>query len=133
VQNLPMAQLRDVVIDCRRPARLARFWSGALEDYEVAPYDDAEIDRLRKLGVEDPEEDPTVLVDCRGPGPRLWFQSVPEAKTVKNRVHLDLGCDDVDAELGRLRALGATVLPDQQNDTLIVLADPEGNEFCLLR
>jgi hypothetical protein len=53
------------------------------------PYDDAEIERLRQLGVDDPEE--------------------------------------------RLRALGATVLPEQPNDTLIVLADPEGNEFCLLR
>ncbi len=59
--------------------------------------------------------------------------SVPEAKTIKNRVHLDLGCDDLESELERLQALGATVLPDQPNDTLIVLADPENNEFCLLR
>lgn len=128
-----MAHILDVVFDCRHPARLARFWAKVLEDYEVAPYDDAEIKRLRQLGVDDPEDDPTVLVECRVRGPRLWFQSVPEAKTVKNRGHLDLGCDDVDNELERLRALGATVLPDQPSDTLIVLADPEGNEFCLLR
>ncbi len=110
---------------------MARFWSQALEDYKVAPYDDAEIKRLRHLGINDPEDDPSVLVECRARGPRLWFQSVPEAKMVKNRIHLDLGCDDVRRELGRLRALGASVLPDQPNDTLIVLADAEGNEFCL--
>jgi hypothetical protein len=89
--------------------------------------------RVRQLGVDDPENDPTVLVECLGNGPRLWFQSVPEAKTVKNRLHVDLRSDDVDAELERLRSLGATVPPDQPNDNLIVLVDPEGNEFCLLR
>jgi hypothetical protein len=74
-----------------------------------------------------------VLVECRGPGPGPWFQAVPEARTVKNRAHFDLGSDNFVTELGRLRALGAAILPDQPNDTLIVLADPEGDEFCLLR
>lgn len=128
-----MARLRDIVFDCRRPASLARFWSATLDGYQLAPYDEAELERLRQLGVNDPEDDPTVLV--RGPAgePRLWFQAVPEGKTVKNRVHLDLSCADVDGEIARLRSLGATVQADQPNDTLVVLRDPEGNEFCLLR
>jgi hypothetical protein len=128
-----VASLRDVVFDCRRPARLGRFWAGALDGYVVAPYDDAEMARLAVLGVDDPGGDPTVLVHRPGVVPRLWFQAVPEAKVVKNRVHLDLACDDASLEVTRLESLGARVLLDQPNDDLIVLADPEGNEFCLLR
>ena len=52
---------------------------------------------------------------------------------MKNRVHLDLRTDDVDAEVDRLLGLGADVLVDRLDEDLIVLQDPEGNEFCLLR
>jgi hypothetical protein len=130
-----MARLQDIVFDCRHAASLARFWAGVLDGYEVAPYDDAEIERLRSLGIDDVEDDPTVLVDGPVGAPRYWFQRVPEAKVVKNRVHVDLTADDVDAEVARLVALGATVvLPDGGRDGgIVVLADPEGNEFCLLR
>lgn len=128
-----MARIRDVVFDCRHPAGLARFWSSALEDYDVAPYDEAELERLRRQGIESPEDDPTVLVECRAGGPRLWFQAVPEPKQVKNRLHLDLSCDDADGEVARLVSLGAGVAPEQPNDGVIVLNDPEGNEFCVLR
>lgn len=130
-----MATLRDVVVDCHRPARLARFWAAVLDDYEVAPYDDAELARLRRLGIEDPEDDPTVLVQPKGAGTRLWFQRVGEPKRTKNRVHLDLTADrdGVEAELARLESLGATRAPEQLNPGLVVLRDPEGNEFCLLR
>ena len=129
-----MAALADIVFDCARPARLARFWAAVLDDYEVAPYDDDELARLGSLGIIDVEDDPTVLVQrTAGEGPRLWFQLVPEPKRVKNRVHLDLRSDDVDAEVDRVLGLGARVLVDQPNDDLIVLQDPEGNEFCLLR
>lgn len=128
-----MARLKDVVFDCQRPARLARFWSSALEGYEVAPYDEAELARLREMGIDDPEDDPSVLVEPDGAGPRLWFQRVPESKTVKNRVHVDLACEDVEKEIERLVVMGATVQADQPNDSLVVLCDPEGNEFCLLR
>lgn len=129
-----MARLGDVVFDCRSPAALARFWARAIDGYRVAPYDDAELARLWSLGVDDPEDDPTVLVEPAGPGPRLWFQRVPEPKTVKNRVHLDLRCDDPEAEAQRLMALGARLADDQPDDGgLIVLHDPEGNELCLLR
>ena len=125
-----MARLRDVVFDCRHPASLARFWVAALEGYAVAPYDEAELDRLRAAGIDDPEDDPTVLVEpSSGSGPRLWFQRVPETKQVKNRVHLDLASADVSAEVLRLAGLGARVLAEQQG--WVTMEDPQGNEFDL--
>ena len=129
-----MAALADIVFDCARPASVARFWAAALDGYHVAPYDEEELARLRSIGITDVEDDPTVLVEPTvGGGPRLWFQLVPEPKRVKNRVHLDLRADNVDEELDRLLGLGARAFDDQPNDDLIVLQDPEGNEFCLLR
>jgi hypothetical protein len=128
-----MATMKDVVIDCAHPASLARFWVEVLDGYAVAPYDDAELARLRAMGIESPEDDPGVIVE--GPGPRLYFQKVPEAKVAKNRMHLDLWSEDRDAEVARLLALGATLLEHQPppDDDLIALADPEGNELCLVR
>ena len=128
-----MARLADIVFDCARPAALARFWMAALDGYEVAPYDDDELARLRSIGIEDVEDDPSVLVQSSPDRPRLWFQRVPEPKLVKNRVHLDLRADDVDVEVARLTSLGATVRDDQPVADLIVMQDPEGNEFCVLR
>jgi hypothetical protein len=128
-----MAQLRDIVFDCGHAAPLAGFWASVLDDYSVAPYDDAELQRLRDMGIPSPEGDPTVLVEGPGAGPRLWFQTVPEPKATKNRVHLDLSCRDFDSELERLKGLGAVMAGDQPNESLVVLFDPEGNEFCLLR
>ena len=124
-----MARLGDIVFDCARPAATARFWAAALEGYTVAPYDDAELARLRASGITSTEDDPTVLVVPADGGPRLWFQRVPEAKSVKNRVHLDLLAEDVAAEIGLLTALGASVRARHADN--VVLADPEGNEFCL--
>jgi len=125
-----VARIRDVVFDCGHPAALARFWAAALEGYAVAPYDQAELDRLRAAGIDDPEDDPTVLVEpSSGSGPRLWFQLVPEAKQVKNRVHLDLASADVSAEVLRLAGLGARVLAEQQG--WVTMEDPQGNEFDL--
>ena len=65
--------------------------------------------------------------------PRYWFQKVTEAKTAKNRVHIDLRSDDADAEIVRLQALGAVLEDVQPNEHVLVLQDPEGNEFCLIR
>ncbi|WP_234004078.1 VOC family protein [Nocardiopsis sp. SBT366] len=76
----------------------------------------------------DPEDDPLVLVEGPSGSPSFFFQRVPEPRAAKNRVHVDLVGDGV--ELERLLSLGASVLarlPD-----LVVLADPEGNEFCLV-
>ncbi|WP_059005638.1 VOC family protein [Streptomyces specialis] len=126
-----MALLRDIVFDSAHPAAAARFWAAALDGYAVAPYDEAELARLRALGISGPEDDPTVLVEPAGAGPRLWFQLVPERKRVRNRAHLDLRAIDVEAETARLAGLGASVLA--RHDEHFVLADPEGNEFCLFR
>ena len=127
-----MALIHDVVIDCRHPASLARFWAAVLDGYSVAPYDDAELERLQALGIEDPDDDPTVLVEAPGTTPRLWFQRVPERKVAKNRVHLDPRSDDPDGEVDRLVSLGARLAVEQPNRALIVLQDPEGNELCIL-
>ncbi len=124
-----MAQLRDVVFDSHHPASAARFWAAALDGYEVAPYDEAELARLRGMGVFDPEDDPCVLVEPPGASPRFFFQRVPESKAVKNRVHLDLTCESVSAELKRLERLGASLVAEHPDHLLLL--DPEGNEFCL--
>ncbi|MGP3969073.1 VOC family protein [Streptomyces sp. 6N223] len=125
-----MARLHDIVVDAAHPASIARFWADALDGYAVAPYDATELARLKAFGIDDPEDDPTVLVEPRGvAGPRLWFQRVPEPKVVKNRMHLDLLATDVEAEIRRLTALGAKVV--ERHERLTILADPEGNEFCL--
>lgn len=70
-----VALVKDVVFDCEHRASLARFWAGAVDGYEVAPYDEAELARLRQMGVDDPEDDPGVLVESSRPGhPRLYLQ-----------------------------------------------------------
>ena len=122
-----MARLSDIVIDCSHPASLARFWAAALDGYEVAPYDDDEIERLRSLGITDLEGDPAVLVE--GPGPRLFFQRVPEQRGAKNRVHLDLVTADVDGEVTRLVSLGSSIVGTFGSH--VWLADPQGNDFCV--
>jgi len=126
-----VAQIRDLVVDCRHPASLARFWAAALDGYGVAAYDEAELDRLRAAGIYDTEDDPAVLVEPspRG-GPRLFFQLVPENKIAKNRVHLDLTSADVPAEIERLTGLGARVLAEHEH--WVTMADPEDNEFDLM-
>ncbi len=122
-----MSAIREIVFDCERPRRLARFWAAVLDGYRVRPYDDAELARLAALGLT-PETDPTVLVD--GPGPSLCFQQVREPKTIKNRVHLDVAVGDRKLEVARLAALGASVKREARDYT--VLLDPEGNEFCVV-
>lgn len=110
-----MATLADIVFDCAHPASLARFWAGVLDGYEVEPHD---------------ENDPAVLV-VAPTGPRLFFQQVPEAKTAKNRVHLDVRGPERAAEVERLVALGASVT-DDGHERFTVMVDPEGNEFCVM-
>jgi hypothetical protein len=126
-----VARLHDIVFDCRHPASLARFWAAALDDYQVAPYDEEELQRLAEQGIDDPEDDPTVLVEAGTGRPRYFFVLVPEGKTAKNRVHLDLRADDPAAEVARLVALGAVAV--QELPGWVQMADPEGNEFCVLR
>jgi hypothetical protein len=82
------------------------------------------------MGVFDPEDDPMVLVEpALGEGTRYLFQRVPEPKGHKNRLHLDLRSDDLEAEVARLVDRGAVEL--YRIDTNVTMADPEGNEFCI--
>jgi hypothetical protein len=122
-----VAKLREIVFDCERAPELARFWAAVLQGYAVRAYDPAEVARLAALGLT-PETDPTVLVD--GPGPSLCFQQVAARKTLKNRVHLDVGVPDRRREIERLTALGASVARETEGYT--VMRDPEGNEFCVV-
>jgi hypothetical protein len=83
----------------------------------------------------------SAIVDPEGVGPRVFFQQVPEDKSVKNRLHLDVrvgtrGEDNrakIDAEVARLKGRGATEAwtEDSDNEYFVVLRDPEGNEFCV--
>ncbi|MFC4005408.1 VOC family protein [Prauserella oleivorans] len=108
-----------VVVDSARPAELAAFWRDALGYPAPRHWRDAD-------GAE--------YVQLDG-SPPLLFQPVPEAKAGKNRLHLDLAPGeggDQDTEVRRLVGLGATVLSDESRHPWVVLADPEGNEFCVL-
>jgi predicted enzyme related to lactoylglutathione lyase len=110
--------LDTVTVDCADPRRLADFWAASLE-WVVEDADDA------GAFVRPPEG-----------GHGLYFQKVPERKTVKNRVHLDLRPpDSMAAEVERSIGLGATVQRrvDVEGSFWTVMLDPEGNEFCILR
>ena len=105
-----------VVVDSEDPARLARWWAEAL-GYQIVSEKPDEVEIRRS-----PEELPGVL-----------FTPVPEAKTGKNRLHFDLRPDDQEAEVERLVDMGARPVDIGQHDvSWVVLADPEGNEFCVL-
>ncbi|MFF1439623.1 VOC family protein [Streptomyces sp. NPDC058295] len=142
-----------LVVDSADPHAQADFWAGALH-YEVED-NSALIERLLELGalpgaatlefhgrpafrdliaVRHPD-DPFDAESGTGLGRRLLFQRVPEAKTVKNRLHLDLhpGAELRATEVERLTALGASVLREvkEPSGQWVVMADPEGNEFCV--
>ncbi|MFE9868351.1 VOC family protein [Streptomyces sp. NPDC005506] len=113
--------LQNVAIDCADAYELARFWSsvtGRPMHSDVRPGD---------------RETQVLLAE----GPVLYFNQVPEAKTIKNRIHLCLRPETSrDREVDRLLGLGATFVADHRNPDgsgWAVLADPEGNEFCVLR
>ena len=119
------------VFDCRDPYRLARFWADALGYVPELGEDDWPA--LREEG----EAGELAWVKLLGPpgGVPVAFQRVPEPKVVKNRLHLDLAAEAEEAEARRLEALGATLLRrfEEEDDVFVVLADPEGNEFCVVR
>ncbi|KQY64900.1 hypothetical protein ASD30_07060 [Nocardioides sp. Root140] len=150
-----------LTIDANDPARLVKFWAPLL-GYEVQPPPagfDTWNDYYRSLGVPEHELDTDGdgsdrIFDPNGEGPTIWFQIVPEHKSGKNRLHLDLfptGRDRslpmeervrlVDAKVAEVVAAGATVLRRNpadfpEGETLegfyaVTLGDPEGNEFCV--
>ena len=116
------SSILNVTFDCTDAARLARFWSGVTR---------------WPASRQDMPGNPFWLVARPGlEGVHLVFVEVPEPRTVKNRVHLDLVPEggSQDEEMARLIALGAGVVDDRRNAEpggWVVLADPEGNEFCL--
>jgi hypothetical protein len=144
-----MAYEFQVVVDCADPHVLANWWAQTL-GWQVEPSDEAFIRRMVSAG-HATEADTRlyngVLVWREGQAirhpeglqraPRVLFQLVPEAKSVKNRMHLDvrLGADDVEAAVAGLIARGATALHHgrQGPHAWVTLADPEGNEFCVSR
>ncbi|UYQ61474.1 VOC family protein [Streptomyces peucetius] len=110
--------LYQIAIDCHDAPKLARFWAEVL-DWQIV--------------YEDPEE---IIIGADASAlPGIVFLTVPEDKKVKNRLHLDLSPDDRDAEVARIVGLGARRVDVGQDEdaTWVVLADPEGNEFCVLR
>ncbi|NUT91386.1 MAG: VOC family protein [Saccharothrix sp.] len=109
-------RLDQIVVDCREPARLVRFWAGLLGGDVVE----------RALG----------WAHVEPPGwPRISFQPVPEGKVVKNRLHLDVRVDDIPGAVEKAVRLGARAVGDVVTDeqgSFQVLVDPEGNEFCFV-
>ncbi|GIH17427.1 VOC family protein [Rugosimonospora africana] len=139
-----------LTIDCARPAALAEFWSLALGYVEAPPpagYGSWQ-EWFVEVGVPEQEwDDGAYLVDPDGVLPRISFLKVPESKVAKNRVHLDVQVGGgrqvpwevrwprVTSEVARLTEAGATVLHEIVLDGRpdhVMMADPEGNEFCVL-
>jgi predicted enzyme related to lactoylglutathione lyase len=113
--------IRNIVFDCENTVRQAAFWA------EVTGY------TKRAAGVPIPEEVFTILADPAGSGIELFFNKVAEPKTAKNRVHFDLSAENLDGEVRRLEALGASQLETFRygSTAWTVMSDPEGNEFCV--
>jgi predicted enzyme related to lactoylglutathione lyase len=113
----------ELVIDCHDHKRLGEFWAQVL-GYRI----------LETL--DGPEDFYVEIAGPTGAGPTLLMIRTPDAKTSKNRLHIDVNATDIsqDAEVERILALGATRVDIGQGEqTWVVLADPEGNEFCVLR
>jgi glyoxalase superfamily protein len=107
------ARFKDLSLDANDHQRLADWWCAALGYVRHEP--------------QRPADWPVPIVDPAGAGPLIWFARVPEPKTVKNRMHLD-----VVGDTGELLAMGATLVRRRGGDIeWDVLADPEGNEFCV--
>jgi catechol 2,3-dioxygenase-like lactoylglutathione lyase family enzyme len=125
------SRLTEIVVDCRDPIAQAAFWAAAL-GYHVVRTEDGQVEVAAW-----PQEPPDLAGQVRRApvAPALVFVTVPEGKTAKNRLHLDVrpvGCPH-EAEVERLIGLGARRCDvGQGSRPWAVLADPEGNEFCVL-
>jgi predicted enzyme related to lactoylglutathione lyase len=115
-------RIQSVVVDAHDCELLARFWSAVLGWRVTDATDDEWV-------IEPPDGSPEA-----GVVPDILFGTAPDEKVVKNRLHFDLRPKDQDAEVRRIVELGATRVDIGQRDvTWVVLADPEGNEFCVLQ
>ncbi len=139
------SKIGNIVFDCENPRALSHFWADVM-GYPRAEYPEEMREELLAAGMtEDDLAARSIAEDPTGESPRFFFQRVPEGKVVKNRVHVDVNAtpgrhatpEEVDAEMERIVALGAIVL--HRADALwgpypeyhYVMADPEGNEFCI--
>ena len=140
-----MAYLFQVTFDSTAPHPLADWWAEAL-GWEREPSDEAFIRRMVDAGYATDADtmrhngelvwaEGAAIRHPDGNAPRVLFQRVPEPKTVKNRVHLDVrvGPEKMEAEVARLAGRGATVLHRGQQGphSWVTMADPEGNELCI--
>jgi hypothetical protein len=143
-----MAREVQVTFDCGDPGALAEFWAAAL-GYVLQPPPEGFAswpEALAAWGVpEDQHNERSAILDPDGDGPRVFFQRVPEGKTAKNRVHLDVRAApglEGDARMAALEEVAAALVargatrrqrfePDRASNGFLVMSDPEGNEFCL--
>jgi predicted enzyme related to lactoylglutathione lyase len=110
-----MGKLNFIIIDCADPDKVSRFWSQALHGYTVDK---------QEWGI-------TMKADS---GPSIYFEVVPEGKTVKNRLHLNIAAADRKEEVARLVSLGATAVEEMSPGggyEWTNMTDVEGNEFCV--
>jgi len=110
----------EIVIDCADHEVVVPFWLAAMGDYERHEMNEQYVAIAPR--------------ESAAGRPAILFQKVPEPKTVKNRVHLDLRGDSMATEVERLKALGATWIAERtlgETTRWTVMADPEGNEFCV--
>ena len=139
------SKIGNIVFDCAHPRELSHFWANVLgyPSQEWPPEMRAEL--IGQGVTEEQLASRSIAEDPSGEGPRLFFQKVPEGKVAKNRVHLDINATvgrhatpaEVDAEKDRIVALGASVIRHYDltfgsfPEYHYVMADPEGNEFCI--
>ena len=140
-----MVRRLQVAIDCADPERLVTFWAAALGYVTDGPPAGHASWQEFSRSAGDAGESWAAVVDPAGAGPRVLFHRVPEPKAGKNRVHVDVRVSaigpvpaetrrrQVDAEVARLQALGASHLrtEEDEHDYFAVMTDPEGNEFCI--
>ena len=141
-----MGPTLQIVFDANDVLRLVAFWERALIGYQKQPPPPGFAtweDFARDRGIPEDRCGWGALIDAEGKRPRIFFQRVPEGKTAKNRVHLDVNVGGelkgdertarVKEEAGRIEALGATRQREaaERGEFWIVMQDPEGNEFCL--
>jgi hypothetical protein len=124
-------KIASVTFDCADALRVGRFWSAALG----RPLDPDASSEFAAIGFDGRRDTVGWAPADREHDPTWLFSKVPEPKAAKNRIHLDVVTDDPEAEVARLVELGATRVTDAEEYgyTWTVMADPEGNEFCVAR
>lgn len=142
-----MGRTVQITFDAAEPHTLVAWWADLL-GYRVEDHHDRVVELLAAGHLSDSDvvvldgrkafADAATAIDPDGAGPRLYVQRVPEPKTAKNRVHLDVrtgsaGPEELDAEVERLLERGGSLVEwgNQPGHRSAVMRDPEGNEFCL--